>query len=409
MPHLAKDHFSSDFRTFFVMRIVLVTSAVLTFAGTVSRGDLAQTAPVSASLSYTNYRVASVPWSIHVVQIQRGNPKYQIQSVHARGSAIGLETLSDQLGRISSELGVAVAAANGDFYQRDKAFAGAPRGLQIVNGELISAPSGEASFWVDALGEYHVTNVASRLQITWPGGATTEVGLNGERQSDRVALYSPAIGGSTHTTGGRELVLTRSEGSRWLPLRIGQTYLARIDHILESGNTSVPPDALVLSLGPKILGKLPTVNTGAVLRISTESTPPLHGVRMAISGGPILLREGKRQKLRATESESYEFSSMLERHPRTAIGWNQRSFFLVEVDGRQKALSVGMTLDELTKFLVELGCEDALNLDGGGSATLWYDGQVQNSPCDRAEREIANAIVILKAARIGTGDAENRH
>lgn len=87
---------------------------------------------------------------------------------------------------------------------------------------------------------------------------------------------------------------------------------------------------------------------------------------------------------------------MRERHPRTAVGWNGRCLFLVEVDGRQKNLSVGMTLDELAKLLTKLGCEEAMNFDGGGSATLWYDGQVRNSPCDRMEREIANCLVIVK-------------
>ena len=87
---------------------------------------------------------------------------------------------------------------------------------------------------------------------------------------------------------------------------------------------------------------------------------------------------------------------MRERHPRAAIGWNDRYFFLVEVDGRQKSLSVGMTLDELSKFLINLGCEEAMNFDGGGSATLWFDGQVRNSPCDRMEREIANGLVVVR-------------
>ena len=86
----------------------------------------------------------------------------------------------------------------------------------------------------------------------------------------------------------------------------------------------------------------------------------------------------------------------VERHPRAAIGWNQNDFFLVEVDGRQRSLSVGMTLEELADFMVDLGCQEALNLDGGGSATLWYNGEVRNSPCDRAEREIANCLVVVK-------------
>jgi exopolysaccharide biosynthesis protein len=87
---------------------------------------------------------------------------------------------------------------------------------------------------------------------------------------------------------------------------------------------------------------------------------------------------------------------MREDHPRAAIGWNEKYFYLVEVDGRQKHLSVGMTLDDLAKWLMKLGCTEAMNFDGGGSATLWFDGQVRNSPCDRMEREIANCLVIVR-------------
>src|SRR5258708_24657033 len=124
--------------------------------------------------------------------------------------------------------------------------------------------------------------------------------------------------------------------------------------------------------------------------------PALHGVRTGLSGGPMLVLNGRRQRIETTASENYESSSMFERHPRAAIGWNPSSFFMVEVDGRQRNLSVGMTLDELASFMAGLGCEEAMNFDGGGSATLWYDGEVRNSPCDRAEREIANCLVIVR-------------
>ena len=87
---------------------------------------------------------------------------------------------------------------------------------------------------------------------------------------------------------------------------------------------------------------------------------------------------------------------MLERHPRTAIGWNAGNYFLVEVDGRQENLSVGMTLDELADYMARLGCEEAMNLDGGGSATLWFDGKVRNSPCDGKERPVANSLVFTR-------------
>src|SRR5437016_5825154 len=84
------------------------------------------------------------------------------------------------------------------------------------------------------------------------------------------------------------------------------------------------------------------------------------------------------------------------RHPRTAIGWNTDSIFMVEVDGRQSHLSVGMTLPELATYKIKLGCANAMNLDGGGSATLWVCGNVMNSPSEGQERPGANALVLVQ-------------
>jgi hypothetical protein len=375
------------------LALFLVASAALPAA------EPASLPAVLPGLTYTNSRVADVPWSIHVVRWARSNSLYQLQSLHAQSKALGLDTLSDQLAALNPNLGAPVAAINGDFYQRDKAYAGAPRGLQIVAGELLSAPSGGASFWVDALGEPHTGKVQSQFQITWPDGTLTPFGLNSERPTNGLELYTSAIGASTHTVRGRELVLVRAEGSRWLPLRIGQSYVAQVREIHDAGDTRLAEDTLVLSLGPAALSKLPAVQTGARLRISTASEPALHGLRMAISGGPVLLRNGKRERLDVADSESYEVTSMAEQHPRTAVGWNDHAVFLVVVDGRQKHLSVGMTLEELARLLTKLGCREAMNFDGGGSATLWYNGEVRNSPCDRMEREIANCLAIVKKTR----------
>ena len=55
-----------------------------------------------------------------------------------------------------------------------------------------------------------------------------------------------------------------------------------------------------------------------------------------------------------------------------------------------------MTLEEVSNFLLKLGCQQVLNLDGGGSATLWCEGEVRNSPCDGYERPIANCLVVVR-------------
>ncbi len=346
-------------------------------------------------LSYTNFRDPSVPLSIHVVRLALAQARYRLESLHAQGQALGLDTLSDQVTGISPAFGSPAAAINGDFYEREGPYAGAPRGLQIINGELISGPSGEAGFWMDALGAPHAAAIEPRFDLTWPDGSTVSFQLNSPRADDAIVLYTAAIGASTKTSGGRELILDNVAARPWLPLRIGKSYKAAIREIRNSGDTTLSANILVLSLGPKAMAKAPALRPGGVLEFSTGSEPPLHGIKTAIGGGPLLLKDDRRVPLQVPDSQSYQVTTMRERHPRAAIGWNDKYLFFVEVDGRQRKLSEGLTLEELAKFLLHLGCTDAMNFDGGGSATLWFDGAVRNSPCDRMEREIANGLAIV--------------
>ncbi|MBE0675990.1 MAG: phosphodiester glycosidase family protein [Bacteroidales bacterium] len=95
--------------------------------------------------------------------------------------------------------------------------------------------------------------------------------------------------------------------------------------------------------------------------------------------GPILLSEGKGEPLPAT-------SLVTTRHPRTVIGCiNRNRIAMVTVDGRTPQ-SAGMTLEEMSEFMLWLRCTDAVNLDGGGSTTMWIRSKpfngVVNKPCD---------------------------
>jgi MYXO-CTERM domain-containing protein len=74
------------------------------------------------------------------------------------------------------------------------------------------------------------------------------------------------------------------------------------------------------------------------------------------------------------------------------------------VDGRQASLSVGMTCTELGNELKGLGAWNALNLDGGGSSTMYLAGTgVINSPSDGAERVVANHLAVFANATTTNG------
>ena len=114
--------------------------------------------------------------------------------------------------------------------------------------------------------------------------------------------------------------------------------------------------------------------------------------------GPLLMMDRLDEKL-----DSNALSKT--RHPRTAVAVTKKNrVLLITVDGRDEK-SAGMSLFELAKLMRWLKSDDAINLDGGGSTTLWlsgYEGNgVVNYPSDNkkwdhlGERKVAN-VVLLK-------------
>ena len=365
---------------------------MLLWLGAVAQAQPAAT-PVEPKIAthgyaYIHDEVHEVPWSIHIFKFERSRHDFFFGNTLGSNNFIGMRTVSEQVKSLPADLGIPLAAVNGDFYNNDKYYPGDPRDLQIHQGELISAPNGHACFWVNAAGQPQSTNVTSNFRVVWPNGSTTPMGLNEAREKDAAVLYTAVNGASTRTHGGRELVLEPADHGPLLPLRIGQTLHAKVREVREDGDSPLTQDTAILSLGYKLASRMPQIAPGATLTLVTETVPDLTGVNMAVGGGPTLVRDGK----------TMEWSGFLMRHPRTAIGWNKEHIFLVEVDGRQSSLSVGMTLPELAAYMQKLGCEQAMNLDGGGSATMWVCGNVMNSPSEGQERPGANTLVVFRRA-----------
>lgn len=113
--------------------------------------------------------------------------------------------------------------------------------------------------------------------------------------------------------------------------------------------------------------------------------------------GPLLLQNAARIEL--VQNAFNE-----NRHPRTAVAITKDKLILIVVDGRN-AQAQGMSLSELSNVLKWLGTLDGMNLDGGGSTTLYIDGRTPNGivnyPSDNklfdhyGERKVANTILIL--------------
>jgi flagellar hook assembly protein FlgD len=89
-------------------------------------------------------------------------------------------------------------------------------------------------------------------------------------------------------------------------------------------------------------------------------------------------------------------TDQLARNPRTGIGQlaNGR-IVMVVTDGRARGYSVGMTNFELAQTMVRLGAVTASAMDGGGSSTMAFDGNVLNRPSDGGERAVSECLCLL--------------
>ena len=113
----------------------------------------------------------------------------------------------------------------------------------------------------------------------------------------------------------------------------------------------------------------------------------------AIHAGPVLMHDGK---IRVTTNEEVFFGSTIpDIHPRTAAGYrNSGELVLLVVDGRQVD-SRGVDLQELAILMRDLGCVEAINLDGGGSSAMVVDGKLLNRPAGTtSQREVMSAIAV---------------
>ncbi|NLD33408.1 MAG: phosphodiester glycosidase family protein [Clostridiales bacterium] len=114
------------------------------------------------------------------------------------------------------------------------------------------------------------------------------------------------------------------------------------------------------------------------------------GIWQAFEFGPELVRDGQA----VTFSPKFDVISTRDtrREPRTAMGQiGPLHYIVVVADGRQDGYSIGMTLPELQQVFIDHGAVTAMNLDGGGSTEMWFQGQTINRPFS-GRRDISDII-----------------
>lgn len=227
--------------------------------------------------------------------------------------------------------------------------------------------------------------------------------MNAVRGPDELVLYTPHYADRTHTSDdGVEVVVRVSE-----PVGVDVQSRPAKGTVVEvrkgAASTTLPFDHVVLSGQGGAAAKLSQhAKVGQDVRIELRVKD--YGVNdlnlkpgewpsayASIGGHFYCVTEGR---VPADRWEAKGKPGAINRHPRTAVSFNDHYVHFIVVDGRSKK-SIGMTVTELGRFCADhLEAEYAIAQDGGGSSTMWLDGKVMNVPSDGKQRPVANGYMM---------------
>ena len=117
---------------------------------------------------------------------------------------------------------------------------------------------------------------------------------------------------------------------------------------------------------------------------------------LLVAGGASLIREGEDLEGFSAGERQFDSDITLGRYPRAALGLGETELIAAVSEGRADD-EAGLTLAELAEAMVGLGASGAINLDGGGSASLVVDGRLRNIPREEHGREIVGGRDIASA------------
>jgi exopolysaccharide biosynthesis protein len=119
-------------------------------------------------------------------------------------------------------------------------------------------------------------------------------------------------------------------------------------------------------------------------------------MQTAVGGGPVLLQNGNVQ-ITNNEERKFAGKAIADKHPRTAMGYTKDNrLIILAIQGRAPGIAEGASLSQEAGILKDLGCWEALNLDGGGSSCLLVNGKETITPSDKEKQRAVPAVFIIQ-------------
>lgn len=255
-----------------------------------------------------------------------------------------------------------------------------PVGLVIKSGELLHLPIKRGVFGLTFDNQPIIDIFDITIKINVEGTIIPVNALNSPRGIDNVVIFTKYYGKETQIRENAsagvdiEVVLENKIPS------IGKTNGIVSNIYYGVKKTPIKENSCIISLGGTALKYLPYFSIGKRIEIIVECSPSIP-LKEAVTGGPILLKN-KEIVLGKLSELPFDTSVINSRHPRTIVGIKNNTIYFLVIEGR-KEVSQGVTLIEACNLLKELGIEEAINLDGGGSSQKFIWGKLVNQDLER--------------------------
>ena len=328
----------------------------------------------------------NVPWTIHVLEVDLASDLYALKTKKAKNKLKGLSRTSDTAIDYYDEVGTVYAAINGDFYERY----GVPTNAQVSEGILLQEPrtwklfddyNGEL-FGITQSGEFFIDSTHYGGRIILKGDTLNIRQVNRLPKENELAVYNHFYGDSTDVdTSSIQFELVPID-ERFVNGRYAGTVRRKWN---TDSKKLLHEQGEIFSFRGALPESLRLLDWGDTVLVNHQLEGMPERITELIGGSKRIINNGNVS------------GNWPDRHPRSAIGYNEDAtkFYMVVVDGRQES-SAGMTLTELGNFMKGFGVYNALNLDGGGSSTLWVKSKVVNSPSDKTgERVVSNVLMVV--------------
>lgn len=312
---------------------------------------------------------------------------YALRPVLSGDQVTGLETVSAMQRRLLRRANL--IGVNGDLFN---GALGYPAGMFMVGGILAADPFRQrSSLGIAADGSLRIGLIGFAGSLQFAGHPTRLLRhFNRPLTSDRgFALFVPSWGARSPGARRTNEAILAGVG-RALPNRDRP---AQVVKIVRGAGHRIPPGGAILQARGTSRSRLAAEATaGGAMTFRLGLDPWWDGVRSALGGGPVLVRDGVAV---LNAGEAFTPYQLVPRHPRTAVGQlADGRIILLAVDGRSAA-SAGLTTAQLAQEMVRLGAVNAMALDGGGSTTMAFNGVVLNRPSDGSERWVSESLQLV--------------